>query len=376
MGNDLLGLFPLDPGIAYLNHASYGAPLRRLLAAANSTREATERDTALRLGRGLVAALHRVAGSIQQRLATQGGQLAVVPNATAANNALAASLELGPGRSVALFDSEYSSVIRCWQAHAARRGAALRVLPLELPATRAQILDALDSLDDAVGAFVASAVSSTAAVAMPLAEISGICQERGIRLVVDAAHMLGHMDQALAGCAPSAVFGSLHKWLPSPRPAGFLWVADGLADQVKPAAVSLTWDEPGFLERFSWWGTWDPAACLTVPEGFEALDLWRQEGRVTQAEDLAEAMSRSLAEAGLKPTTEPALAAKRLRAFLAPRLSPDLLRSAVDAAGVRAWVGQEPRGATVLRLSTNVYNDQRDSARLVATVAQALGEAA
>lgn len=371
MSNDLIGSFPLDRATAYLNHASYGAPTIESLALAETLRAGIERDTALGLGSTLVESLQRIAGVIQQRLALPGGQTAVVPNATESNNALASSLPLPAGSRVALFDSEYSSVIRCWQVHAARQGASVTVLPMALPARRAAILEAVAALDSATRMFVCSAISSTAAIAMPLREISQICQDKGIRLIIDSAHLPGHMDALLADAAPDAVFGSFHKWLPIPRPAGFLWVRDDLVDTLRPATVSLTWDAPTLVERFSWWGTWDPAACLTVPHGFDAMDAWRRSGHIAAAEQVAATLSDDLVGLGLVPTAEPALTPSRLRAFLVPGVTPEALKAEVYAAGVRAWIGSSPTNRCVLRISTNVYNDTDDATRLLGSVARA-----
>jgi isopenicillin-N epimerase len=281
-------------------------------------------------------------------------------------------MRIPAGSTVAMFDSEYSSVIRCWQMHAGRQGSAVKVIPMALPARRDDILKAVGTLDGGVHVFVCSAVTSTAAIAMPVREISDICQAKGVRLIVDAAHMVGHMDSLLAGARPDAVFGSLHKWLPVPRPSGFLWARDGLLGSIKPATVSLTWDATSPVERFSWWGTWDPAACLTVPSGLDAIGAWVGTGHVAAAEDLAVGLSGELAGLGLIPSVEPSLAASRLRAFLVPGTAPETLKAAALSGGVRAWVGTSPANGCVLRVSTNVYNGTEDASRLCRAVARAV----
>jgi len=374
MSTDLINLFPLDSAIAYLNHASYGVPTIESLTLAETIRTKLEHDTALSLGHGLVESLQRIADVIQQYLALPNGQTAAVPNATEANNALASSLHLPGGGSVALFDSEYSSVIRCWQTCADSQNVNVTVLPMMLPAKREDILETIAALDSSVRVLVCSAISSTAAIAMPLPEISTLCQEKEVRLIVDAAHMLGHMDTLLVGAAPDAVFGSLHKWLPIPRSSGFLWVRDELAGKIKPATVSLTWDALTLVERFSWWGTWDPASCLTVPYGFDAIEVWKRSGRIAAAEDLASSLSDELVSIGLVPTTEPSLTPSRLRAFLVPGITSDVLKTGVYKAGIRAWIGNSPTGACILRISTNVYNDEADTKRLIAAVARVAKE--
>jgi selenocysteine lyase/cysteine desulfurase len=396
VSNALISEFCLDPKLVYLNHASFGAPTAALLDAAQAVRRELERDTAVGLWDGLVSALGDVAEELRPWLGLTGGDLTLVPNSTEANNALAWSLAPGAGRAVALFDAEYESVIRCWQVRAAERGGRVDVLPLPLPTSRSGILEALGRLGAEVETLVVSAVTSTAAVAMPLREISDLCRRRGIRLIVDAAHLVGHAGgvgsgvpggvdrgaEGAASCAEArlvggvpggvdaaAVFGSLHKWLPSPRASGFLWVADDLADAVRPGIVAVLWDAETLTERFSWWGTWDPAACLTVGAGLRAVREWERAGLIAAARTLADHLSEALTDLGLVPTGEPSLVSPRLRAFLLPRGLPAAsLGQALRGAGIRAWTGQSPQGTGILRFSTNIYNDPADATRLAAAV--------
>ena len=78
---------------------------------------------------------------------------------------------------------------------------------------------------------------------MPVAAVARLAARAGALLVVDAAHSVGHEPLDVRTlCA--AVYGSLHTWLPVPRPLGFLWVDRSLTDVVRPAAVALHRDEP------------------------------------------------------------------------------------------------------------------------------------
>jgi isopenicillin-N epimerase len=366
--NQRRSAFELDPSLTYLNHASFGAPTGAALRRAAAERSAIERDTASALGPALDDRLREQAGRLGPLIGAGPGSLALVGNATEANAALASSLRLRPDDHVLLLDVEYPSVLRAWEVACARAGAVLDVMPLPLPATTESVLAALDGAHPATRVVVLSAITSATAAALPVREVAGLCHARGITFLVDAAHAVGHLPLDVAVLGADAVFGSLHKWLPVPRPVGFLWLADHLRDRVRPAAVSLTWDSDDLVTRFAWRGTWDPAPALGLADAIAEHDGWRREGLVQRAEDVADAITEGLSARGLRPTAEAGLLPPRLRAFLADGIDLARLRTALDDAAVRAWSGTAADGTTVLRVSTHVYNDPADLRPLVAAL--------
>ena len=151
-----------------------------------------------------------------------------------------------------------------------------------------------------------------------------------------------------------------------PRPLGFLWVDRSLVDVVRPAAVALHVDEP-LLERFGWRGTWDPAPVRGLERALDEWRTWSDEGRLAAAAALADRADQVLTDLGWVPTGEPSIRPARLRGFVVPA-NLQLLRAALDAAGVRLWTGTVPDGRTAARLATHVYTDETDLHRLADTV--------
>ncbi|MGN6475361.1 MAG: aminotransferase class V-fold PLP-dependent enzyme, partial [Mycobacteriales bacterium] len=211
------------------------------------------------------------------------------------------------------------------------------------------------------------------ALVLPVREIVEWAAERGAISVIDAAHAPGHLDVNLSDLGAPVVYGTLHKWLPVPRPLGFLHVADELRDRIRPAAVAIGWDE-GLAERFAWRGTWDPAPALCFSAGLEQWRRWQSDGLLAHAEQMADVVSERLTAGGLEPTGSAPLLAPRFRAFRVPELRGQELRKALDDAKVRAWVGVAPSGATLIRVATHVYTTDDHVARLVDAVAGSGGE--
>ncbi|MCV2394401.1 aminotransferase class V-fold PLP-dependent enzyme [Actinotalea sp. M2MS4P-6] len=362
--NDRRSLFTLDSTLTYLNHASFGVPTRTALRRADSERRRLEQDTATHLGAELVQRLETQAAHVARRLRVPAGTLALTTSSTEGNAAVATSWPLSPGDHVLLLDLEYSSVIRAWQVAAERAGAAVDVAHLPPPVTQDGVLAAVSTAHPATTVVVLSAITSSTAVRMPVRDVVEACRRRGIDVVLDAAHVVGHVPLDLSALGVTAAFGSLHKWLPVPRPVGFLWLADRLTDVVRPAAVSLTWDATSLVERFSWRGTWDPAPALGLVHAFAEHDEWRLAGDLDSAVDVADTLATGLVDAGLRPTADGALVPPRLRGFVVDGVPLQGLRTALAEHRVRAWTGATPDGtpdgATLLRVATHVYNDAAD----------------
>lgn len=363
--NNLARQFLLEPGLTYLNHASYGCPTRAALDRAEAQRRRIELDTAVALGPQLVEELTRQADAVAATIGADAGSVALVENTTAAAGALWASLAWSPDTRVFALDVEYESVIRGLEVACARVGAMINVAHLPLPATEEVVLAALAEARPVPTVVVMSAVTSSTAIAMPLRAVARWCTQNGAQFLIDGAHVVGHTPLDVANLGAAAVFGSLHKWLPVPRSVGFLWLSPELRDVVRPAEVSLHWDSGDLVDRFGWRGTWDPASALGLEAAFAELAEWDRRGELARAQAVADHFSGLLCELGVRPTADEGLAPERLRGFLVPRVELADLRSSLDASAVRAWTGRSVDGVTILRISTHVYNETADAVPLI-----------
>lgn len=370
--NRRTGAFPLDGDITYLNHASFGCPTTAALDRAEAQRRRIELDTAVALGPALVQELTRQADAVAAAIGATPGSVALVENTTEAAAALGSSLPLPPGAHVLALDVEYESVIRGLQVACSRAGATFDIVQIPLPATEDAVMTAVAEARPTPSVVVLSAVTSSTAIAMPTRAVARWCADHGVRLLIDAAHVVGHLPLDVADLGAAAVFGSLHKWLPVPRAVGFLWLEPELRDVVRPAWVSLHWDSGDLVHRFGWRGTWDPAPALGVAAALAEHAAWVRSGETAGAAAVAEQIAEALGGLGLRPTAAPALVPPRLRGFLVPGVTLTDLRACLNEARVRAWSGSAADGGTLLRVATHVYNDTADVVPTIDAVRRAL----
>jgi selenocysteine lyase/cysteine desulfurase len=369
--------FPIDDDIVLLNHASFGVATTHMMAFAAQVRQRIEADAAALLAGSLLEEMHSELRAVADFLSAPPDCVAVTLNATEAASAVASSLcGRQPGLRVAMADTEYPSVIEAWRNATDAHGGSLQVV--RLPDTTGSADDVVRAFDRQTGGWldvvVVSLVSSPTALLLPVRRIGEWASGRGALTVVDAAHGPGHVALRIAELGATIVYGTLHKWLPVPRPLGFLYATPEVRDELRPAMIALRRDER-FAERFMWRGTWDPTSALCFSAALEQWRGWRADGSLEHAEGMADLVSERLVGCGLGPTGGASLLAPRLRSFVVPEFTADELRRALDRARVRAWVGAAPTGQTLLRVATHVFTTEAHIERLVQVVSAQPGRA-
>jgi isopenicillin-N epimerase len=280
--------FALVPGVAYLNHGSFGPPPRSVVAAQQAIRDELNANPMRFYVRRWDELFQTAAEAVGRFVGTSGGNLVFLQNATAAMNVVAASCELQPGDEVLVNDHEYGAVLRTWQRRAADVGA--KVVSARLPepiTTRDAIIDAIfAAVTHRTRLIVVSHVTSPTAVILPVAEICRRAAAAGIAVCIDGPHALAMCDVRIDELGCDFYCASGHKWLSAPFGSGFLYVHPRRQNQVQPLVTS--WGRrldspmpPAWTDEFRWSGTSDPSAFLAMPAAIEffervGLDAFRR----------------------------------------------------------------------------------------------------
>ncbi|MCV2867704.1 aminotransferase class V-fold PLP-dependent enzyme [Defluviimonas sp. WL0002] len=279
MARGLKHLFTLDPSVTFLNHGSYGACPRPVIAAQRAWQDALERQpVAFMDPRHLRERFEDVRNALAGELGARAQDLFWSTNATEALNLVARSLPLGPGDEILTSDHEYAALDKTWDFVCRRTGAALRRVTVSLPlCSEAELTTAiLDGVSDRTRVLFLSHVTSPTALALPIARVVAEARARGIITVIDGAHGPGLIPLALDALGADFYAGNCHKWLMAPKGAGFLHVRDEAKRWLAPGVISHGWapdlapGDPGplgddaFLDAFQFRGTRDASAWLSV----------------------------------------------------------------------------------------------------------------
>jgi isopenicillin-N epimerase len=199
---------------------------------------------------------------------------------------------------------------------------------------------------------------------LPVAELCRRARERGIRTVIDGAHVLGHIPLDIRAVDPDYYAGNCHKWLCAPKGAGFLYVRRELQQDTHPLLVSWGYegDDPTFVGRHEKQGTRDPSAYLTVPTAIEWQRQHDWDAVRTRCHELAR---RARNELGFEPLTpdDDGFFGQMVTLRLPDGSTEDLQERLYDEHRIEVPVFERD-GARYIRPSFQGYNDEEDLERL------------
>jgi isopenicillin-N epimerase len=362
-------LFLLDPGVVFLNHGSFGACPRPVFKEYQRLQLELEREPVEFLG--LKRRYPDLIAVARERLAAYAGaaaaDLVLVPNATTAVNLVARSLDLRARDEIVGTTHEYGGNNLLWRSVCERSGA--RYLEIDTRPANA-VDDLLGAFTPRTRALFVSHISSPTALRFPVEELCARARDAGVLSIVDGAHAPGQIALDLQAIGADFYTGNCHKWLCSPKGAGFLHVRPDAQPLLEPLTISWDWGEDRWADRHRWTGTHDPSAQLSVPAAidFQAAHDW--DAVRARCHKLAGRAARELGELGMEPL---ALNDDEYVQMVAVHLPP----CDAEALGVRLYrehrievLAQDWRGRPTLRVSFQGYNDESDLEALLSALRQ------
>ncbi len=369
--------FLLDPQIHFLNHGSFGACPRPVFAAYQAWQRLLEDQPVLFLGRDLPRYDQLARQALGAYLNVPANDLAYVPNATYAVNLVARSIHLQPGDEILTSDHEYGACDYTWEFICQQSGASYRHHPIPLPA---------NSPEDIAEQFWAdvrpntrliflSHITSPTALTLPVQNICARARSAGILTFIDGAHAPGQIPLDLSSLQADFYTGNCHKWMLSPKGAGFLYAAPSVQSILEPLVVSWgykatpqTTTGSRFIDIMQWTGTHDPAAALTVPSAIEFMQInnWPEVAKECQA--LLQQTLSDLSSLTKLPPIYPDLTLLNQQmgsAPLPPNTDTNLLKTRLYEeykieVPIIEWQKQK-----LIRVSIQAYNTQADTQALL-----------
>ncbi len=390
----------LDPALVFLNHGSFGAVPRAVLAVQAELRAEMEANPVAFLDRRLEGRLDAARGRLAAFVGAAADDMAFVPNASHGVASVMRSLRFAPGDQVVATDHEYNAALNMARFAAARDGAHVVVARIPLPVGGPDdvVERVLAATSPRTRLVLVSHVTSPTALVFPVERLVPALEARGIPVLVDGAHGPGMLPLDLDALGASFYTGNLHKWVCAPRGAAFLHVRRDRQATIHPLAISHGANDPRptrspFRKESDWTGTLDPTAYLAVPAALDTIDGmvaggWA--GVMARNARLAVEARRQLVAAADRPATAPetmlgSMASLELppdAAFAARgATTPDPLQARLLHAGIEVPVHTWPRDPVpgerrlrLLRVSVHLHNDAGEYAHLARVLRELLAE--
>ncbi|WP_394768390.1 aminotransferase class V-fold PLP-dependent enzyme [Lacisediminihabitans sp.] len=370
-GNLARTAWTLSPDILHVNHGSFGAVPLVAQQEQNLLRSEMEAAPVIWFPK-LPAMVASTREAIAAFLRADAGDLALVPNASAGASVVYSSLPVTPGLEIVVTDHGYGAVTMGAERLARRWDGTVRTARVPLDATPEEAHDAIVAeLGDKTGLIVVDQITSATARFLPVDTVAAVARERGIAMLVDAAHVPGLVADPLAGLDCDFWVGNLHKFGCAPRGTAALIARGPLRDELYPLIDS--WGAPQrFPERFDTQGTVDATAYLAAPTALDFIgSTWGWDATRRYLTELADYAEATIAAAftGLTGEDHRVHPGAQVNALRLVRLPTGLGTSHAEADALRDRVASELgieaaftsfAGVGYFRLSTHVYNTPAD----------------
>jgi isopenicillin-N epimerase len=180
-------------------------------------------------------------------------EIALLRNATEANNYIANGIDMKPGDEVLMTDQEHPGGEHPWNLRAKRYGIVVKKITLPKPIiNHAHVVDLISAnLTARTKVLFFSHITTVTGVVLPAKELCAVARGKGVISAVDGAHVPGMMRLNLHDMGCDLYSASPHKWLQAPKGSGFLYVRDEMIDRLWSTIATEGWDEPKLrAERF------------------------------------------------------------------------------------------------------------------------------
>lgn len=393
-------LFLLKPGIAFLNHGSFGACPRRVFEKYQAWQRELESQPVeflshTRRFRGLMADAR---AALSEFTGTQPDNLAFYPNATSALNVVIRSLEFEPGDEVLTTDHEYGALDRTWRFHGRKNASRMQQrqqhaqefvpvyhahkIPLPVTTHGDLVERFFRSVTKRTRVIYFSHITSPTALILPVREICRRAREHNILTIVDGAHSIGQVPLSLEDLECHFYSSNCHKWLCAPKGSAFLYAHPSVQHLVDPLVVSWGYEpetpgRPRFIEEHEWLGTRDISAYLTVSEAIKFQQDHDWHSIRQQCHELAVKTRQQIVDLTGLPAISPESTgqspwfAQMFAAELPPIKPEELKERLYDEFGVEVpiitWNDRH-----YIRVSIQAYNSEDDTQRLLDALRQLL----
>ena len=295
--------------IIQLEHGNWGMMARPVLAEYRRQVERVNRDTSYYARRNMVGDLEAARAALARGMGVGVDEIVFTRNATEALKALITQYNrLKPGDAVLYADLDYDSMQASMDSLATRRGVRVVRIALPEPATRASIVNAYRAAFDAnpkIRMALLTHVSHRTGLVLPVAEVADLARQRGIDVIVDAAHGVGQLDFKLPDLKSDFIGINLHKWFGAPLGVGAMYIRRDTIDAIDPDPGEKASDK---ITARVHTGTVDYAALLTLPTALafqQAIGASRREARLKALRDRWVRPLRTLPQVQILTPDEP-----------------------------------------------------------------------
>ncbi|MBI99104.1 MAG: aminotransferase [Euryarchaeota archaeon] len=278
MSSNLSQFWSFEKGRTFLNHGSFGACPDFVIAEQRKWQDLMEKEPVRFFEELMPNLLLKSREALGTFLSCSPNDLAFVSNATSGVNTILRSLQFKQGDEILVPNHAYQACRNSIDFVAQRSGATVVVVAIPFPIDRPQtVIEVMKSAyTERTKLVMIDTVTSPTGLRMPFEELTSFFENKGVEVLLDAAHGIGMIPLDLGTLGASYVTSNCHKWLCAPKGSAFLYVRSDKQNKIQPLTISHGHTFPlgettRFRHEFDWTGTQDISGWCAIPAVIEGM---------------------------------------------------------------------------------------------------------
>jgi len=370
-------LFDIDPTITVFNHAGLSpSPRATREAIAEQTKRANF-DPSLVIWRRQDNELDAVRKQLAELVGCDMEELALTMNATYGLQTAIMGVPMSAGDEILATTHEYSRSLTAIEQRRRRDGIRPVIVPLTAPFNSKKDLEKqiLDRVTSRTRLIVLSQMTFLTGAFMPIREIAAAVADRGIPVLMDAAHGIGLLPEKFSETGAAIYTACLHKWLMAPIGTGVFAVKRPWIRKIWPLhPADETLDDS--IRKFEQIGTRSAAPFLAIKESLDFHNMLGRERKAARLESLRNRLAQRVLNApGVTHygSLDPSLCRVILTVGFEKAQATDLASWLLIKHRIHVTTVLRA-GINAIRISPNVFTTHEEVDRLGATLDQVARE--
>jgi selenocysteine lyase/cysteine desulfurase len=300
-------------------------------------------------------------------------EMTICRNTTEALDTIILGLKMEAGDEAVMTNQDYGSMLAAFNQRARRDKTVNKVIALPLhPKNDQEIVDAYErAITPRTKVILVTHLLNITGQVLPVRKIAEMAHGKGVEIISDSAHALGHLDFKIPDLDCDYFGTSLHKWVGAPLGTGMMYVRKDKIEKVWPLFGDDTYADDD-IRKFEHLGTRPCGINLSILDALEfqkTIGVDRKQARlrylkqywVDQVKDLPgiiintpfeEERSSGIANVGVKGLSPAELANKLFEDF-------NIFTVAIDMEAVKGT-----------RVTPHLYTKLEDLDQLVSALKQ------
>lgn len=216
----------------------------------------------------------KMAAKIAELAGCPADELILTRNTTESLDMIIGGLDWKPGDEAVMAEQDYPSMLNMFKQVAARYGVVNKIVSVPNdPGSDEEIIKLYsDAITEKTKLLMICHMINITGHILPVRKICDMAHSRGVEVMVDGAHALGHFRFTIPELNCDYYGSSLHKWLSVPLGSGMLWVKKEKIRKIWPLIASGVTDPDNIL-RLNQIGTQAVYTDLTVSEAIDYYNM-------------------------------------------------------------------------------------------------------